>query len=102
EVIGWYVLHYKGGETHKLPIKYGKHVVDWWVYDEAAGKMMSDGEVFWGGENEAITKVRNEKSKIRLYRSKFENPKPDLEVETIDLECGEGVSRPFVFAMTVE
>jgi hypothetical protein len=100
-VIGWYVLRYKDGSRHRIPIEYGRHVVDWWVIGDSLDKVPPDGSVFWEGENGAI-KMLSDRCKIRLFRSKFENPKPDLNVDAIDIECAEGPCKPFVFGMSVQ
>jgi hypothetical protein len=102
ETIGWYVLRYKGGEHHRLPIIYGRHMVDWWATGDGLVRVLQEGEIFWEGENEAIKSVHMDRRKIRLFKSRFENPRPDLEVEAVDFESDSRSCKPFVFAMTVE
>jgi hypothetical protein len=55
--------------------------------------------VAWTGFNNAS---RKEKKTIHLYKTTWENPRPDEEVASIDLVSTGQLSVPFVVAITVE
>lgn len=97
-VIGKYVLHYAGGSTATLEITYGKDVRDWWV-TAAEPKTNGPATVAWTGSNPASEAVG---ASLRLFKRAYENPKPDLAIETIDFVSTQEASAPFLVALTLE
>jgi hypothetical protein len=97
-IIGEYTITWDDDTTITIPITYGKDVLDWWYRDDSPEP--TEGKVVWKGENEA-SKALN--SKIRLYRTTWDNPKPDLKVKSIDYSATKKTNAaPFCVAMTVE
>ena len=97
-VIGKLVFHYGDGTTQERPLVLGKDVLDWWVKpSESAAK---DGlTVAWSGQN---GKSRPEGLMIRLYKTTWENPTPEVELTSIDFVSAKRRSAPFLVAITVE
>jgi WD40 repeat protein/tetratricopeptide (TPR) repeat protein len=72
--IGSYMMHYVDGHTQDLPIVYGEDVREWTDYPYTK---VTKGTVAWqaGTPNNDV---------LRLWKSTWENPLPDLPVATID------------------
>jgi len=101
------VLHYADGSVAKIPIIAGEHVLDWWgpVYTTDSGDdrfTTSPGtELAWAGSNPAIQEHEPDFS-LRLYRSTFANPHPELEIKTIDYVSSLTQAAPFLVGLTLE
>jgi hypothetical protein len=96
------VLHYAEGNAMELPIQYGLHVRDWWMWKPNESPLLDENTaVVWEGENE-FSKEKN--CRIRVYGSAFENPKPDAIIERIDYVRARsaGGATPFLLGLTVE
>jgi hexosaminidase len=88
--IGAYYVHYADGSQIEIPIVYGPNVRDWCFY----GNLHVEPGVAW-----ASTEGRY---RLRLYRSVWENPKPELEVRDLDFVSFGTGSYPFLLAITAE
>lgn len=95
--IGAYVVHYADGAKERIPIVYGEDLRDWWVNPDHMD--LKRAKAAWTGTNPAAD--QNER-KIRAYRIAWDNPHPDKEVATIDVESKVTMCDPFVFALTLE
>jgi hypothetical protein len=98
KVIGKYVLHYAGGETASLNIVYGADTLDWWK-SAAEAKPPQSAAVAWAGSSPATEAVG---ASLRLFKRTYDNPKPDLTIETLDFVSTQAESAPFLVALTVE
>jgi hypothetical protein len=98
KVIGRYLLHYAGGETASLNIVYGADALDWWK-GAAEAKPPQSPTVVWTGSNPAAEAVGGS---VRLFKRTYDNPKPDLTIETLDFISTQAESAPFLVALTVE
>jgi hypothetical protein len=67
-----------------------------------------DARIAWEGTNPAATDYRTDfpagepGKELRLFVATWENPRPDVEVTSLDLVSRETQSAPFVVAITVE
>jgi hypothetical protein len=96
-IIGEYIITFADDTSTTIPIRYGKDLLNWWS-DESVEP--GEAKVAWKGENEASMRVNK---KIRLYRSTWENPKPELKVKTIDFTATKQTpAAPFCVAITAE
>jgi hypothetical protein len=97
--IGAYVVHYEDKTMAEIPIVYGEHTRDWFFIEGEAEA--SKAKVAWTGENQYATDRR---SKIRVYRMTWDNPRPDKKIVSIDFtgRKEETVGAPFVIAITAE
>jgi hypothetical protein len=89
--IGTYILHFSDGKQEEFPIIYGREVCDW----APATNAPSDGEggrVAWKGTN----------TNNRVYMSAWENPRPEIEVTTLDFVSAMSRCGPFLIALTAE
>jgi hypothetical protein len=98
KVIGKYVLHYAGGETVTLDIVYGTDTLDWWK-SSAEAKAPRSATVAWAGSNPATEALG---SSLWLFKRVYDNPKPDLKIETVDFVSAQAAAAPFLVAVTVE
>jgi Tol biopolymer transport system component len=81
-----------------IPIVYGQDVRDWWFVQGEKG--VSRGKVAWEGDNDRAKELN---SRIRLYLATWENPKPNLEVVSIEyVSTMNSAGAPFCVAMTLE
>jgi WD40 repeat protein len=92
--VGAYRLHYAGGGSAELPIRYGQDARDWQAQPEPAG-----AEVAWCGSTEWVFPGG---AQLCLYRRTYDNPSPAREVVHISFESELETTGPFLVAMTVE
>jgi eukaryotic-like serine/threonine-protein kinase len=97
--IGFYILHYVDGQEEKLPIVYGEHLRDWWRNPRGDNKDAVQAPVVWTGENAA---VRRSNGSLRLYLMTCRNPRPDVEIKSIDFVSTMTKCAPFLIAITAE
>jgi WD40 repeat protein len=92
--IGGYVIHYVGGATRQVPIRYGEEVRSWWVKDDGSSSL-THAIVAWSGINTAGYAVQ-------LCCSAWENPLPSIEIESVDFVGEIMHANPFLLALTAE
>jgi hypothetical protein len=102
------VLHYADGSSERISIAAGAQVLDWWgpIYqtgaDQDVCQLSSPGsQLAWAGANPCIKQKEPELS-LRLYQSTFDNPRPDLEITTIDYVSTVTDAAPFLVGLTLE
>ena len=96
--IGTYVLHYTGGTQATLNIVYGLDARDWWYASSGEPKEAKSATIAWSGSNPA---TEASGASLRLFKRTYENPKPDLTIETIDFVSAQSESAPFLIAVTL-
>jgi RNA polymerase sigma factor (sigma-70 family) len=98
-VIGAYLIHYADGSSERIPIVYGRNLVNWWIFpsrkDEPTG-----ARVVWTGSSNSTD--LNPGIKIRLFATTWTNPHPEKEVATLDMLSAGTECDPFLVAVTVE
>jgi WD40 repeat protein len=97
-VIGKYVIHYADGTEDVKPLVLGKDLLDWWTQppQSVSGQEL---QVAWTGKN---GNSREQGTTIQLYKTTWENPRPDAEIVDIDLISAQRKAAPFLVAITVE
>jgi WD40 repeat protein len=96
--IGAFILHYSDGRQEELPIHYGLHVRDWWSGADA-NEAIRDGSLAWRGTNHLTRALGGE---IRVFASRFQNPRPEVPVDQIDFVSKLTSSGPLLIAVTIE
>jgi serine/threonine protein kinase/Flp pilus assembly protein TadD len=94
--IGRYLVRYSNGQQREIPIIAGQDVADWWEQPNEQGKPLV---VAWTGTN---GKSERTKCRVRLFKTTWPNPRPELEVQFIDFEALDKKAIPFVVAITAE
>ncbi|MBI4662028.1 MAG: hypothetical protein HY735_24665 [Verrucomicrobia bacterium] len=92
-LVGSYLMHYASGDTEEFTLKLGEQILDWWErpHDGTVEKI----EVAWKGTNEVARS-------IRLFKSTWENPQPDVPVNSIDFLSAMNDAAPFLVAISAE
>lgn len=98
--IARFSLKYADGSEKKFDIVAGEHVLDWWGAIEQKPKD-PETELAWTGRNPNI-KRRAPNLALRLYKSSFANPAPDLEVVSLNYISLLTDASPFLIGVTVE
>ena len=95
--IGKYIMRYADGATEERPIILGQDVLDWY----ATPPVEEDGGpvVAWSGTS---AKSRREGETIHLYKTTWDNPRPDVEVVSLDFASVGQTAAPFLVAITIE
>jgi hypothetical protein len=102
------VLHYSDGSTGEIPIVSGEHLLDCWgpIYTTPAmGERLipssPDTELAWVGTS-ASDPQQQSLFAARIYKSTFANPKPELEISSIDYISTLTDAAPFLIGLTLE
>lgn len=90
-------LYYEDGTTASLPIIYGEHVMDWWTQNQ--DQKVEKSVVAWEGSNGASV---GSGITLRLYKTTWENPHPEKEVQYFDYLSMNQASAPFMISATVD
>ncbi|HEY5914556.1 MAG TPA: protein kinase [Verrucomicrobiae bacterium] len=97
--VGSYLATYADQQTRRVPIVYGRDVRSWWTAPNEP-LLASDSVLAWIGSNREAE--ANAGRSLRLFVANWENPRPHVEVETVDFLSGETDAQPFLAAMTAE
>ncbi len=91
------VLRYADGSTASLPLVYGTHARHWHrsKYEYPSALSDPNSKVVWRGTHESTEKT------LRLFKTTLENPKPDLDVATLDLVSENVAANAVILAMSV-
>lgn len=80
--VAHYVLHYADGQTAEIPVLTERHVSNF-LQKEDTPKLISGADVAWSGPQ----KFGDNKIGV-LYSMKAVNPRPDVEIATLDIVEG--------------
>jgi len=93
-VVGRYVIHYSNGQQRVIRLVYGEDLRDWWFGAARAGPL-KQAAVAWEGVNSAGNHVA-------LFHRVWENPLPDVEIQSIYFISTMTGCAPFLVAITAE
>ena len=91
--IGSYWIHYADGSAIEAPILYGEHLREWHARSDRIGDI-SAGKLAWEDKKAG--------TKHRLFQCRWENPKPEVEVLSVDFVSAMTDCFPFLIAITSE
>jgi hypothetical protein len=91
--VGSYVARYEDGEETEIPIIYGKDLRDWNASSDSSAT--TDAKVVWTARNWANFHVR-------LFKSSWDNPRPEQPIDSLDFVSDGAEAAPFVIAITAE
>lgn len=83
--------------THWVVV-YGRHVVNWWTTPAESPPAINTVSP-WTGANE---RVRRQNGALHLYRTTWENPRPDAEIATLEFRSARTATGPFLLGITLE
>jgi WD40 repeat protein len=92
-LVGTYVVRYVDGNQAEVPIRYGQHVRDWVLSVDPA--TLSDAKVAWTGTHRS-------KGAIRIFEQTWENPRPTVQIQSLDFVSKLTKTAPFLIALTAE
>lgn len=95
--IGAYVLRYADGRQLELPILHGEDVRDWWHLVEH--RAVTRAAIAWTGSN---PRTDGTEWFLRLFKRTWDNPRPEVEVESLDFTSTVTRCAPFLIALTLE
>ena len=99
KIIGAYLVHYTDGSNERIPIVYGRNIVNWWSF-QSAKEEPTEARVAWTGSSD--TTDQNPGIKIRLFGFTWTNPHPEKEVAALDILSAATQCDPFLVAVTLE
>jgi len=99
-IIGSYLLHYSDGQQRELPIVFGRDIGGWWLCDNNNDSAAPESApTAWVGTNGLASRAG---CAICLYLSTRDNPRPDVQLASIDFKSSMSLAAPFLVAMTVD
>lgn len=96
-----YVVHFADGESTTLDVIYGRDVRNWQFSPEIEAAEQGGAEPAWKGP-QARWKEHYPKWGVRLYTLSWTNPRPEVEIRSLDLVSTLTKSAPFVIAITTD
>jgi len=94
--VGAYRMRYGDGEEVALPIVYGHHLRSLSPPFDPKDPLDQGTKVGWAGT------TPESKEPLRLFLTTWENPRPDVAIESLDFVSSANRVVPFLFAITAE
>jgi len=91
-LVGRYVAHFGDGGQCEIPIRYGEEVRAWRIRDDPAEIERHD----W----EHKTEPNPADEVVRLFSTWWANPRPEVEIRSLDLVSEGAAAAPFLVAIT--
>ena len=101
------ILHYEDGSTSELDLVAGKQAFDYWspLFTTGVSPANLNGDPntvpAWTGSNQMIHSWQPDESLV-LLRTTFDNPQPNLVLESVDYVSNNTMTVPILFGLTVE
>jgi WD40 repeat protein/serine/threonine protein kinase len=96
--VGVFQLCYSDGLRREIEIQYGRDVRDWWVSRDS-NLNVERSTVAWIARRLSASLATE---KVRLFRTTYENPRPEIDVVSVNFISKKTQSAPFLLAMTIE
>ena len=87
-------VRYAEGPTEQFAIVYGRDVRNWWFDPQ-----QPDPRMVWDG---AIIGPESAGKRVRLYEMRWDNPRPDARIESLDFVSTLSPAAPFLIAITLQ
>jgi eukaryotic-like serine/threonine-protein kinase len=100
-VIARYVVHYADGQTNEIAVVYGRDLWNWQFWPEAEAREKGGPDPVWKGPQERW-KSFWPKWGVRLHKLSWNNPRPEVQIKSLDFVSAMTKSAPFVIAITGE
>jgi WD40 repeat protein/tRNA A-37 threonylcarbamoyl transferase component Bud32 len=89
------VMHQSGVTAAEQTIRFGQDLRDWWVHPKQQPTGEDPAIIAWRGTNSAG-------QALQLFKTTWENARPDDPVETLDYVSAMATAAPFLIAVTLE
>ncbi|HYE33435.1 MAG TPA: hypothetical protein VEH27_18575 [Methylomirabilota bacterium] len=97
--VGHYRLHFADGESIELPIRFNIDASDWWEHSHLP-KELPNAMVVWQG---FTMKAHFEGPRpVRLFKRTWDNPRPQVEISSVDLVAEHHITTPMLIAISAE
>jgi len=87
-----YVANYADGSSEKIAIRNGSEIGDWWAPNENTAPL---AKIAWEGKNPVS-------SHIGVYCYRWQNPRPEIEIKSIDIKTHNNKIIPGILGITLE
>lgn len=98
-IIAYWIVHWTDGHEQSVPIVYGRDVRNWHFWPTMPAES-GGAQPVWKGPQARWKDTAT--SGVRLYKTTWQNPRPDIPVAGIDFVSGGAASAPFLLAITAE
>src|SRR5262249_17866135 len=98
QAVGHYVIHYADGGQTEIAIRHGRDVRDYWRFPTGIPDDPSL-TVAWTGSS---VDSRLQHATTRLYKQTWENPRPEVLIQTLDFVHARTHATPVLVAITAE
>ena len=98
--VATYVVHYADGPPERIPIIYGRDLVNWWLWDHGFQELPDRSRIAWTGLNDAAEMSKN--LHVRLFALTWTNPHPEKVIASLDVISVGTLCDPFLVAATLE
>jgi hypothetical protein len=95
------VAHQADGGSHTVDVTYGTDVRNWVFSPQGEAGEKAGGKPAWKGPQKRWQKFWPQWG-VRLYKFTWTNPRPDVEITSVDLLSRMTKAAPFVIAITAE
>ena len=92
-VVGNYRVHFSDGTEELVPVRYGEHVLDWWL---PHSRKVADAKLAF-----TLRSTRNADRDLGCYHMTWVNPKPGVVITRIDFETADTDAAPFLLGITL-
>jgi len=96
--VGRYVLHFADGQQAELPMVIGEDLDEWW-FTKSEPDRLKHATRAWKSKSPVGMSVSH---RLSLWKRTYENPRPGVEIASIDFVSAMRVAAPFLVAITVE
>ena len=96
---GRFVLRYADGSVGELPVRCGIDTHDWWLNPALDDAAALQAQVAWRGANRLAHSCGCD---IGLFKRTYTNPRPEVELESLEFQSTMGPCSPALVAITVE
>jgi hypothetical protein len=92
--VGAYTLHFADGQAARIQLVYGEDIRDWNADSDPSAELQR-ASVVWSA-------INNGRRRVRMFKMTWENPRPEVEIRTLDFESAMSEAAPFILAITAE
>ena len=97
--VGQYLVHYHDGVERSVPLFFGENI-SWWCRRPRDNGAYSEGtSLAWRGQNPSSGGAGYD---VVLYKFRWPNPRPEVEIRSIDFKSAMTEAAPFLIAITAE
>jgi hypothetical protein len=96
--VGHYRMRYADGQTVETPLQLDEEI-GMWIHFPKLNRRAGLAEVAWTGEDPWAAKLGGS---LQLFKWTWENPRPDMELTSLDFVSALTPVAPFLIALTVE